>query len=84
MNNLRLAVLPALLAISLSGCRTLALPDWHHPGTAQYQQGIAEQFDPYPENEPAPAVVGGRPLSYEKPPPEVRRARWLPWNWHWR
>jgi hypothetical protein len=75
-----LAVGGCLLA-GAAGCTGLAPPDWRHPGPAAYQQRRAEQFDPYPENEPAPAIVGGRPLQYDRPPAEVLRARWFPWNW---
>lgn len=81
-----------LLIGSLVGCRSLDPPSIAHPGTAQHQQMRAERFDPYPENEPGPAITGGRPSGYEKPIPEVDRARWptpppifrsswLPWNW---
>ena len=78
MDRRWLLVLGAAVALVAAGCRSLAMPTVARPGTAQYQQSVAERFDPYPENEPAPTVVGGRPLEYEKPPPEVARARWLP------
>ena len=52
-----------------------------NPGPAEHQQSQAEQFDPYPENEPGPELVGARPMEYDKPLAEVKRARWLPWNW---
>ena len=77
MNKRRLLVLGAVVTLAPAGCRSLALPSVAHPGTAQYQRGVAERFDPYPENEPAPAIVGGRPREYEKPAAEVARARWL-------
>ena len=90
MNRPRLVLLAAVLPVVLAGCRGLAPPSWFRPGTAEYKQAQAEQFDPYPENEPAPEIVGARPLEYEKPVAEVRRvqssfdplrASWLPWNW---
>ena len=34
----------------------------------------APWYDPYPENEPGPAMVGVRPREYQKPPPEPSRA----------
>ncbi len=63
------------------GCRNLEGPSLVGPGTAASQQARAQRFDPYPENEPGPPVVGSRPAEYQDPPPEVQRARWLPWNW---
>jgi len=73
--------LAASLAPGVAGCRGLAGPQLAGPGTAAYQQARAERFDPYPENEPGPAVVGARPMEYQHALPEVERARWLPWNW---
>jgi len=81
-----------LLAGFGSGCQSLAPPTIFHPGTADYQQARAERFDPYPENEPGPRIMGSRPPGYERPMAEVDRARqpspppwyrsgWLPWNW---
>ena len=68
-----------LLAM-MAGCQSLAPPNWGHPGTAETQQKRAEQFDPYPENDIGPMIVGARPLDYQSPRPEVQRARWFLWN----
>ncbi len=81
MRRFASVVLGLALVVGAAGCRGLAPPNWSHPGPAEYQQRRAERFDPYPENEVAPAIVGARPREYEKPPAEVLRARWLPWNW---
>jgi len=92
MNKLWFLALLVVLATGISGCKSVAPPNWFHTGPAEYQQRRAEQFDPYPENEPGPEITGGRPREYEKPIPEVDRARWpspteffrsgwLPWNW---
>ena len=81
MNKWWCMALTVLLASGFVGCRGVSPPHFFHPGTAQYQQSQAQRFDPYPENEPGPEVVGARPQEYEKPPAEVLRARWLPWNW---
>jgi hypothetical protein len=77
-----------LIVSCVAGCRGLAPPSIFHPGTAPQQQARAERFDPYPENEPGPTIQGSRPPGYDKPIPEVDRARWpsppsawLPWNW---
>jgi len=74
-------VLGTVFLLGHTGCQGLAMPSWSRPGTAEYQQRRAERFDPYPENETGPPVVGARPLEYDKPPAETQRARWLPWNW---
>jgi len=79
-------LLAAMLVLGPAGCRTLAPPNWFRPGTAKYQQERAHQFDPYPEKESGPPIVGVRPLEYQNPPPEVQRtrpnklrSRWFPW-----
>ena len=76
MNGFRLVLLTAALVAAVGGCRSLAPPNFYNPGPAAYQQSRALRFDPYPEVEPGPAVVGARPLDYEKPLAEVLRARW--------
>jgi len=92
MGRLRWMVWGMLVVVEASGCAGLDRPNWFHPGPAQEQQLRAQRFDPYPENEPGPAITGARPREYEKPVPEVDRARWtqssqalragwLPWNW---
>ncbi len=68
-------LLAATVLAFAPGCQSLGWPNWFHPGPAKYQQTRAQQFDPYPENEPGPPVVGARPMDYSKPPPEVQRAR---------
>ena len=75
MKRIALVLLAMAAVLATSGCGSLARPNWFHPGPAVYQQARAEQFDPYPENEPGPAIVGGRPLEYEKPIAEPLRAR---------
>jgi hypothetical protein len=74
-------LLVAALVLGVAGCQSVSRPSWFHPGPAAYQQSSAERFDPYPENEPAPEIVGARPREFQKPPAEPSRARWLPWNW---
>jgi hypothetical protein len=72
-------VLPILIAPA--GCCHTARPDWAHPGGTEVQQKRALRYDPYPENEPGPALTGVRPREYESPPPETSRARWTKGNW---
>jgi hypothetical protein len=72
---------PGVILITLSGCSSIATPDWINPGSAQAQQTRALRYDPYPDNEAGPAMVGVRPREYEIPPPEPSRARWYLGNW---
>jgi hypothetical protein len=79
MDARRTLLLATILLVAVVGCRGLAPPPlFQPPGSAQYQRARAERFDPYPENEPGPAIVGARPLEYQDPPAEVRRSRWHP------
>lgn len=67
-------VLPLLL--TAIGCSPyVRWPNLYHPGTAQQQQADALQYDPYPLDDVGPDIVGGRPPSYQRPVPEVERAR---------
>ncbi len=77
----RFSLLLALPLALLLGCQSVAGPNWFNPGPASVQQARAVQFDPYPEDELGPQIVGSRPPGYQDPPPETARARFLPWNW---
>jgi hypothetical protein len=70
-----------LIGAALAGCKGTAGPCWLHPGSAQTQQARALRYDPYPENEPGPPMLGARPREYDRPPPEPSRARWYLGNW---
>ncbi|NQT15499.1 MAG: membrane or secreted protein [Planctomycetes bacterium] len=78
------SLLAAILVMGSVGCKSVSPPDWFHPGPAASQQSRAERYDPYPENEPGPTIVGARPREYQKPPAEPSRARWVPWSWLYR
>jgi len=56
-----------------AGC--VAPPRVFHPGSVQQQQARAQRFDPFPENDLGPAVVGARPREYSNPEPEVLRVQ---------
>ena len=77
------AVRPVAIAILLActGCAHTATPNWTNPGPATYQRSNALRFDPYPENDAGPAIVGARPPDYQNPPAEAGRARWDPRRW---
>ncbi len=70
-----------LFLVSLSGCKTTAMPKLFHPGSANEQQNRALRYDPYPENESGPAMTSSRPRDYDKPPPETSRSRWHIGKW---
>jgi hypothetical protein len=61
----------------LVGCNSpyMRWPQLYSPGPAPYQRAEAVVHDPYPLDDVAPPIVGGRPLGYLKPVPEVERAR---------
>ena len=44
-------------------------------GDSREQRERATQFDPYPDQDMGPEVVGGRPLDYNRQIPEVERSR---------
>ncbi|MGD9646054.1 MAG: hypothetical protein AB7U73_10095 [Pirellulales bacterium] len=46
-------------------------------GPSQIQRERATQFDPYPDQDMGPEVVGGRPLDYNRQIPEVERSRFV-------
>ncbi|MEQ1903759.1 MAG: membrane or secreted protein [Pirellulaceae bacterium] len=55
-----------LVTLTAVGCN-LAGPNFGPQGTFEYQRGQAVLHDPFPNNDAGPAVVGGRPLGYERP-----------------
>lgn len=81
MRNLRPHVLWIALCLAVCGCRSMERPSLCWPGPSAYQQQKAQRFDPYPENDIAPPVVGGRPIDYMEPVAEPSRARWDPRTW---
>lgn len=80
MDKLWMLVLTGVAALGLTGCRGVDLPNWCCPGPFKHQQNVAERFDPHPENDVGPEVIGARPREYQKPVAEPLRARRLPWR----
>jgi len=69
-----------LFAAGTTGCTPevhnyIRFPNLFHPGWAQQQRAAALEHDPYPLDDMGPEVVGGRPREYQRPIPEVERAR---------
>jgi hypothetical protein len=75
---LRAIILTGLL---LAGCRSVAMPTLYAPGSVQQQQYEAQRFDPLPEPDTAPEIVGARGREYERPVAQPSRARWDPRTW---
>lgn len=69
-------ILGACLASSF-GCNLR--PNWGPQGTIGAQRERAVMHDPFPSNELAPPIVGGRPLGYEQPRSETSRLQDSPY-----
>jgi hypothetical protein len=61
--------------VALVSCRGTIMPRLESPGTAGTQRSNALQYDPYPLDDVAPPVAGGRPKEYDRPIPEVTRGK---------
>ncbi|MFM7927341.1 MAG: membrane or secreted protein [Pirellula sp.] len=57
----------------LSGCQASRYAERFGLGTIDRQKAKAAEFDPYPLNDIAPSVVGGRPPGFFNPLAEPRR-----------
>jgi len=79
---LRVAALLALwIAISAAaGCMTQR-SNIAAPGTMEIQQRRAIRLDPYPNEDIAPEIVGGRPREYQEDRSEAERAKLLREAW---
>ena len=71
----KVLIVASLLALLTACSPTIRYPRLASPGTAPLQRYNAEQFDPYPQNDVGPEIVGGRPLDYAVPVSEVSRSR---------
>ena len=70
-----------LLAICVAGCRSVAPPTFYPRGSVAQQQYDAQRFDPLPEPDTAPEIVGARGRESEHPVAMPSRARWDPRTW---
>lgn len=66
-----------LTTFSFSGCHSpyIRTPNFAHPGTAAEQRADAERFDPYPDPDAGPPVLGGRPPGFTRPLTDTEWAR---------
>ena len=65
----------------LAGCRSVAMPTLYPQGSVAEQQYNAQRFDPQPEPDTAPTIVGGRGRESEFPVAQPSRSRWDPRTW---
>jgi hypothetical protein len=68
-------VVAACLAALVACSPTIRLPRLGSPGTAPAQRATADVFDPYPQPDVGPEIVGGRPREYGIPRNEVVRSQ---------
>ena len=69
------AMLLALGPALLSGCGAMG-PYLSNDVPVRYQRQQIERFDPYPDQDIAPPMVGVRPPGFDAPVPEGERAFW--------
>src|SRR5947209_10951684 len=63
-----LFLLGLCLGAAGSGCSSnLGRPNWADPGPVAYQQHQALRYDPFPQDDLGPPIVGGRPREYDRP-----------------
>lgn len=71
-----------VILLAGTGCSSLGKPKWLEPGPSATQQRRAVRFDPYLQDDTAPAILrvplndGTRPRDFAEPVPEVERSRW--------
>ncbi len=73
------SLLLSVTMLPLAGCQFGTPRLFEPPPSAEYQQKRAQRFDPYPENETATPIDGGRPRDFDRALPETTRARWAHW-----
>jgi hypothetical protein len=69
-----------VLVVLLAGCQSVSWPLFGQ-GSVREQQYNAQRWDPLPEPDSAPEIVGARGREYEKPVAQPSRARWDPRSW---
>lgn len=75
----KLAISGLILAVVVgtsSGCY-LARKSFGQPGPIEAQRSRAVLHDPFPNNDVAPAIVGGRPLGFDRPLPEAKNNQYF-------
>ena len=83
LNNIRcvsqtlLGVFCVLILVS-TGCRVQ--PNWGPQGTIGQQRSNAIKHDPFPSDDLAPPILGGRPPGFEQPKSEAVTAQGSPFS----
>lgn len=72
MKQLTSLFLTTALLMLISGCQGYRLPIGP-PGTINEQRNRAAIFDPFPETDIGPDIIGGRPREFDRPLPEAER-----------
>lgn len=75
-----LLALTVCAAAGATGCMTESA-NISRPGTIDVQRRRAVRLDPYPDNNIAPKIVGGRPRDFQYDRSETDRARLLREAW---
>lgn len=60
-----------LILVAATGCQNRF--NLSPPGTIGEQRARAQLYDPYPDNDLGPPIVGGRPLGFDRPSAQPRR-----------
>jgi len=77
----RLLMVALAMAVGLAGCAGTGTPKLASPGSARDQRARAQRFDPYPEIESGPPVVGTRPREFDRPLAEPVRTQFEQWSY---
>jgi hypothetical protein len=70
-----------LATVCLAGCRSVEPPTLAPRGDVATQRFEAQRFDPLPETNVGPEIVGARGREYDRQVAEPSRARWDPRTW---
>lgn len=81
MKSRILIVAVTLALLGLEGCAGTGMPRLASPGSARDQRARAQRFDPYPDPDAGPALVGARPREYDRPLPEPVRTQFEQWSY---
>lgn len=71
-----LRIASPIFLLLIAGCQ-LAPPQVIDLRPYWLQRSQVQRFDPYPDNDIAPEVTGGRPPDFGQQVNETRRSRWL-------
>jgi hypothetical protein len=70
-----LILLLATASFAAGCCRHYPPINLFQPGSAGQQQARTSRFDPYPDPDAGPEIVGGRPRDFQEPVAEPKRVQ---------